>query len=91
MKLQLATPPRPWMRRRWLKRLFGRLVFPTAADPQRPGVSFNRYPQKIIGVAVYFGGRRYLSWVWPVWIVGLRLTSEQLERQHRELLANEKP
>jgi hypothetical protein len=63
----------------------GRFAIPTATDPQRPQIRFNRYPGKIIGVTFCPGGRRYLSWVWPMWVVGLRLTSEQFGRQVREL------
>jgi hypothetical protein len=67
------------------RRPVGRFTIPTAADPQRPRVNLNRYPGKIIGIGFYPGGRRYLSWVWPVQIVGLRLTKEQFDRQVREL------
>jgi len=46
----------------------GRLVICTAADPQPIGVRLNRYSSlgKVVGVCFYFGGQRYLSWVWPI-------------------------
>jgi hypothetical protein len=89
VRLQLATPRSVWMRRPRYQRVFGRLAFPTAAERQRPRVRLNRYPHEIIGVAVYFGGQRYLPWVWPVWITGLSLTDEQFDRGARNLIDEE--
>lgn len=72
---------------RW--RIVGRLVFPVAADPQRPGIRLNRYPHEVIGICVFCPGtRRYLSWVWPVKVVGVRLTQQQFEAEaETDLLA----
>lgn len=85
MKLRLANPPRPWMRHRWLKRAAGRLAFYVTADRHRFHIHLNRYPGEIIGVAVTWR-KHCLSWVWPVWIVGLRLTKEQFDRGLRDVI-----
>lgn len=88
-RIRLADPPRPWMPRKRLKRFLGRLTFPKAADRHPIGVYLNRYPHEVIGLWVSFGGQRYLSWVWPIRITGLKLTAEQWERQTKEYLGDD--
>lgn len=68
---------------------FGSLSVPLAADRQYPHVALNRYPGKIIGIAIFPGGRRYISWVWPMWIIGLKLTREQFDRHIRAVIDGE--
>jgi hypothetical protein len=75
-RVRLAIASRP----RWP---IGRFAIPTAADPQRPRIQLNRYPGEVIGIAFYPGGRRYLSWVWPIRLTGLRLTGDQFDREVR--------
>lgn len=76
IRFERAYPPRP----RW-----GTWTWPTAAERQRPGIHLNRYPHEVIGIWVTFGGHRYLSWVWPIRITGLRLTREQFDRQFADV------
>lgn len=87
--MRLALPhPRgmAWRKRR--TRIFGRLVsYRTATSLWRPGL--NRYPGEIIGVFVHLG-RHCVSWVWPVKVVGLRLTNEQFDRETTALLNEER-
>lgn len=77
MRIRFAHPRRPW---------YGTWVIPTAADRHPAGIHLNRYPGEVIGLWLSWGGRRYLSWVWPLRLSDLRLTREQHALVHGQLL-----